>query len=385
MFSSRMDTIEMSGIRKMFELASGDSVNLGLGEPDFQPPEAAVEAVSDAMKRGLNKYGPSSGILPLREAISKRVHRHMKDAGPENVVVTSSGSEALFSSFLTFVNYNERVLIPEPGFVLYQPHSRLVGGVDVPYRLTIEDDFRPDPDEIARLADGNTKMLVVNSPNNPTGGVITRQDRDDLVDVAREKGMVILSDEVYDTIIYPGATHHSFLGVYERAVVVNSFSKIYAMTGWRIGYMAAEIELISKLSLAHFHLVACPSTPIQYGALKALQEGDSYVSTMVEKYRARRDLITSRLNEIPGFHALSPKGSFYSFPSFEMYRGGKRLSSQDLAMEAAKNDLICSPGTAFGKAGENHLRFSFATSRKNISRGMDILEDVVRGFQHHCP
>jgi aspartate aminotransferase len=381
MFSQRMNGIELSGIRKMFDLADKNSINLGLGEPDFQPPEEAIEAVHSAMKMGFNKYGPTNGIPDLRKAIALRLGKYWKNVGAENVVVTSSGSEALFSSSMTFIDPGNSVLIPDPGFVLYRPHVHLTGGRGVAYPLTIENDFRPDVEEMERLADDSTKVLIVNSPNNPTGGMISRQDRDDLVDFARDRDIIIISDEVYDSMTYTGSVHHSFLGKYENAVMVNSFSKIFSMTGWRMGYMAAETELISKLSLAHYHMVACPPTPIQYGALEALKTSDRYIQIMVNEYESRRDLIIRRLNAIDGFRVISPRGTFYSFPTFDRNDGSVRLNSVDMATELAKEGLICSPGTAFGGRGEYHLRFSFVNSRDKIDMGMDILEKVSRRFR----
>jgi aspartate aminotransferase len=380
-FSSRMNGIEQSGIRKMFDMSKEDSINLGLGEPDFQPPQAAIRAVVDAMEKGFNKYGPTNGLPQLREAISRRIGAYWRDAGPQNVIVTNSGTEGLFSSVMTFVSRGEGVLIPNPGFVLYRPQVMLVEGVPVDYTLMQENDFRPDPDEISRRIDERTKALIINSPNNPTGGMITRQDRDDLVDIARDRDIVLISDEVYDSMVYPGNVHHSFLGKYEKGVVVNSFSKIYAMTGWRLGYLVAEEDLLKKISLSHYHMVACPPTPIQYGAIAGLKNSDGFVDMMVTEFKGRRDMITERLNEIPGFNALSPPGTFYSFPSYELFEGASRIPSSDLAIECAKNGMICSHGTSFGSNGEYHLRFSFVNSRENIQHGMDILESIARRHQ----
>lgn len=380
MFSQRMDGIELSGLRKMFELSTENSINLGLGEPDFQPPKEAVEAVGEAMRMGFNKYGPTNGIASLREAISDRLKVYWKNVEPDNIVVTSSGSEALFSCALTFVDNGSHVLIPDPGFVLYKPHVTMMGAVHDDYPLLIENDFRPDIEDIERLVREKTRVMVVNSPSNPTGGMITRQDRDDMVDLARDKNIVIISDEVYDTMTYGGSVHHSFLGVYEKAVMVNSFSKIFAMTGWRMGYMVASEEMISKLKLAHYHMVACPSTPMQYGALAALRGSDGFVDKMVREFQDRRDLITRRLNSIDGFEARSPPGTFYSFPRFELYNNGERLLSTDLAMELARKGLISSPGITFGSKGEYHMRFSFVSNRDHITKGMDLLEDVTRSY-----
>jgi len=381
MFSSRMNGIELSGIRKMFDLSKHNSINLGLGEPDFQPPQPAIDAVYEAMRNGFNKYGPTNGLPQLREEITRRLSSHWKDITTDNVIVTNSGTEGLFSTCLTFVNKGEGVLAPNPGFVLYRPHIQLVEGRSLDYPLLIENEFRPDVDDLARLIDDRTKMMIVNSPNNPTGGMVTRQDRDDLVDLARDRELVLLSDEVYDSMVYSGSVHHSFLGQYEKGVVINSFSKIYAMTGWRLGYVAAEEEVLKKISLAHYHMIACPATPIQYGALAGLRHADGFVEGMVSAFEARRDIITKRINELDGFKALSPPGTFYSFPSYSLRDGARRIPSSDLALECAKAGLICSHGTSFGDRGEYHLRFSFVNSRENILKGMDILEEVSRRYQ----
>jgi len=376
-----MNGIELSGIRKMFDLAMEDSINLGLGEPDFQPPKEAIDAIENAMRGGLNKYGPTNGILPLREAIAFRMRRYWKDASPDNVVVTTSGTQALFSAMLTCVDRGDGVHYPDPRFVMYEPHTRILGGVPIPYKLAIENDFRPDVEEMERSMTDHSRMIIINSPNNPTGGMITRQDRDEIVDIAREHDLFILSDEVYDSIIFTGSTHHSFIGQYEKTILANSFSKIYAMTGWRIGWLAAEDEIIKKISLAHYHMVACPNTTVEYGALAALKTGDRFIEGMVREFEGRRNLITKRINDIPGFHALPPPGTFYSFPSFELFDGKGRLKAEDLAMDLARNGLICSPGTAFGSNGEYHLRFSFVSNKENILKGMDILEEVTKRYR----
>jgi len=272
------------------------------------------------------------------------------------------------------------VLIPDPGFVLYKPHTKLMGAEAREYSLKIDNDFRPDVDELKRKVDERTHVMIVNSPSNPTGGMLTRQDRDDMVDLARDNDIVIISDEVYDAMIYTGSTHHSFLGAYEKAVMVNSFSKIFAMTGWRMGFMVASEEMIASLKLAHYHVIACPSTPMQYGALAALKSSNGFIDRMVREFEGRRDLITSRLNEIDGFKAFSPPGTFYSFPEFNLHDDGERLRSEPLAMELASEGLITSPGTTFGKNGEYHLRLSFVNSREQLGKGMDILERVTRKY-----
>ncbi|MDI6917853.1 MAG: pyridoxal phosphate-dependent aminotransferase [Thermoplasmatales archaeon] len=373
MFAPRMKDIKMSGIRKMFDLAGENAIHLGLGEPDFQPPENAINALKKAVDDGCNKYGATPGMPGLRDAIVEKEKRYRKDLTRDNVVVTAGGTEALMASVFTFIDKGDEVLIPDPGFVLYGPQVRLAGGKPVRYPLFEENGFVPKIEDM-RIT-GKTKAIIVNSPSNPTGSVIDEKTIKAIVDVAEEKNLLIFSDEVYDEIVYEGK-HHSFMGKYDDLIYVNSFSKIYAMTGWRIGYVMAKEEYLREIAKMHYYTMACPPTPIQYAALEALKGSQDYVKKMVTEFKRRRDVIVDEINKIKGFRCLKPKGAFYAFPSFTF-----NISSEELAMRIAASNVIVTPGTAFGQNGEKHLRLSYANSLENIKKGVEIIGKVVEGLR----
>ena len=367
--SRRISEVPMSGIRKMFDLAGPDSINLGLGEPDLAPPSEAIEGMNRAASAGLNKYGPTAGIPELRDAVAKRYSMY-GDLKGSNIMITPSGSSALLEITQSMVDPGDDVLIPSPGFVIYGPHAQLAGGSYTEYRLT-EGDFQPDIDDIQSKIKPNTKMIVVTTPSNPTGGVLDEQTYKALCDIAADKDITILSDEVYDSFVYEGK-HISFMNQLDKAVVVNGFSKMMAVTGWRMGFICANEEVMESLIKMQYHVCASPNMPAQYGILEALPNIEPYLENARSVFKARRDLISKRINEIPGMSIVPPKGAFYAFPSYDM-----DMPSAELANELARNGLICTPGSAFGKYGENHLRFSYAADEKKIEEGMNILEKVI--------
>ncbi len=367
--SKRISEVPMSGIRKMFDLAGPDSINLGLGEPDLAPPVEAIEGMNAAATAGLNKYGPTAGIPELRKAVAERFSKYGDITG-DNIIITPSGSSALLEITQSMIDPGDNVLIPSPGFVIYGPHAQLAGGTYTEYKLT-EGDFQPDTDDIQSKITPETKMLVVTNPSNPTGGVLSEETYKALSDIAADTGVTILSDEVYDSFIYEG-THHSFMNQLDRAVVVNGFSKMMAVTGWRMGFACANEEIMQALIKMQYHVCASPNMPAQYGILNALPNLDPYLENARKVFKARRDLISKRINEIPGMNIIPPRGAFYAFPSYDM-----DMKSADLAAELVKAGLICTPGSAFGSFGEGHLRFSYAADESKINAGMDILEKTV--------
>ena len=369
--SDRLAAITMSGIRKMFDLAKPDSINLGLGEPDLEPPKEAIEGMNAAAVDGKNKYSPTAGIPELRDAIAERFSRYNPGLSGRNVIVTPSGSTALLEMTQAFVDPGDEVLVPSPGFVIYAPHASLAGGKPVEYRLT-EGDFQPDIDYIQDRITEKTKMIVVNNPSNPTGGVLSEESRKALADIAHDKDVMIMSDEVYESFVYEGR-HQSFLPYLDRAVVVGGFSKMMAVTGWRLGFAIANEECMDALVKMQYHVCASPGMPAMYGVLNAMPSIDPYLENARATFKKRRDLISKRINEIDGMNIIPPKGAFYAFPSFDL-----DMTSQELANELVKAGLICTPGSAFGTFGEGHLRFSYAASEEKIDKGMDILADTVR-------
>ena len=367
--SRRISEVPMSGIRKMFDLAGPDSINLGLGEPDLAPPSEAIEGMNKAASAGLNKYGPTAGIPELRDAVAKRYSMY-GDLKGSNIMITPSGSSALLEITQSMVDPGDDVLIPSPGFVIYGPHAQLAGGSYTEYRLT-EGNFQPDIDDIQSKIKPNTRMIVVTTPSNPTGGVLDEQTYKALCDIAADKDITILSDEVYDSFVYEGK-HISFMNQLDKAVVVNGFSKMMAVTGWRMGFICANEEVMESLIKMQYHVCASPNMPAQYGILEALPSIEPYLENARSVFKARRDLISKRINEIPGMSIIPPKGAFYAFPSYDL-----DMPSAELANELARNGLICTPGSAFGKYGENHLRFSYAADELKIEEGMNILEKVI--------
>lgn len=365
--SDRLSSVPMSGIRKMFDLAGKDSINLGLGEPDIEPPKEATEGMAEACRSGRNRYGPTAGVPELRTGVAERYGLAM-----DNIMVTQSGTSALFLLSQSLLNEGDHALIPDPGFVVYGPHAMLSGAKAVPYALT--GDLIPDVDDIRSKITERTKVMFINSPSNPTGGVLDAATHRAICDIAEDHGITVISDEVYEPFVYEGK-HISFKDRLDIAVVVNGFSKMMAVTGWRLGYVMASDDIMPDLIKMNYHMCASPNMPAQYGVLAALPGIDAYLKNARDIFKRRRDLISGRISEIPGMHIRPPKGAFYAFPSYDF-----DISSEDLAMELAKNGLICTPGSSFGGNGENHLRFSYAAGEDKINKGMDILGKTVEGM-----
>lgn len=374
-FSARTRRLEISGIRKMFELAREDSINLGLGELDFETPDIAKKAMAKAVTDGYNRYGPTRGLYELRETLAEELTRYRDDVYAENVIVTAGATQGLLVTSLTLFDHGDEILVPDPGFVIYQPHVIMCGAMPVRYSLKSENGFQPNPEEILELITSRTKGIIVNSPNNPTSGMMDMSVVKALREIAVDHDLVIISDEVYDNIVFEGE-HYSMLHEgYDHLVYINSFSKTYAMTGWRIGYIASSKYIINQLAKLHYYNIACPPTPMQKAALAVLKGPKEELAGWVQILKKRRDIMVERLNNIDGFKCLKPRGAFYTFPSFD-----HDISSEDFGMKLLEEGLICAPGSAFGKGGEGHLRFSFANSLDKIERGMDIVEEVAENI-----
>ncbi len=374
MFASRATHVELSGIRKMFEAAPSGAINLGLGEPDFQPPPHILDALERAVRGGMNKYGPTGGLPELRAAVAERLSRYA-DVAPDQVLITTGATEGLCATMQTLVDRGDEVLTPDPGFVLFAPHITLASGTPVFYQVRKKDEFQPRVKELTELVTPKTKAIIVNSPANPTGGVLDRKTIKGIVDVAEDNDLVIISDEVYEPFVYEGH-HETFLGTYDKLVYVNSFSKLFAMTGWRIGYLVAPPEIVKTLAKISYYFIACPPTPSQVAVLAGLRGPQDSVTRMVKEFHHRREMIVGALNRIEGFDCPWPKGAFYTFPSFDF-----GVTSEALAIQILKAGVICTPGSAFGAGGEGHLRFSYANSRENISKGIEIVSRVAESLR----
>ena len=369
--AQRTRDVEISGIRKMFEGAPPNSINLGLGEPDFDPPRVVLDALCEAVRSGKNHYGPSAGLTDLRAKVAELYRDRDPATSLENVIITGSGSEALMAIALALYDPGDEILVPDPGFVLYAPHARLAGATPVPYELAERRGFRPDFEALEAQVTPHTRAIVVNSPSNPTGAVFDAATVERLVEFAEAHQLYIVSDEVYDGMVYRGR-FVSFWGRSERVVIANSFSKRLAMTGWRLGFLVAPGALAVDINKIHYHIMACPSTPAQIAALAGLEAGPSVTRPMFEEFRARRSLVVKELNRMPGLRCVPPAGAFYAFPHFE-WPG----TASEVAHALLARGLITTPGDAFGHLGSSHLRLSFAASRQALRRGLAILRDYA--------
>jgi aminotransferase len=383
--ASRLSKIKPSGIRRLFSLAQTmqDVIGLGLGEPDLVPPPHVLEAVKRALDLGKTHYTLTSGLPELREALAKKAKREYGlTYNPETeVLVTVGGTQAIFLALMALTNPGDEVLIPDPGFVCYQPSVLIASGIPVSMPLLEENGFRLNAEAVMSHVTEKSRIMIVNSPNNPTGAVFSYDDLSSLARLAVECDLIVISDEVYERITYEGVRHYclaSFPGMRERTLVVGSFSKTYAMTGFRVGYVLGPEELIAPMMLTHQFSVACVSGPAQYAAAAALEGPQDFVDDMVAEFDRRRRLLHKRLNEIEGFSCILPKGAFYVFANI------KRLgmSSEELA-EVLINEgkVVTVPGSAFGRYGEGYLRFSYATQYDKIEEALDRIERVVKNLK----
>jgi len=374
MFPQRVSSLKVSGIRKLFEAAPPGAINLGLGEPDLQPPTVMIKAFEKALEDGYNKYGPSAGVLDLREAIAAYLRRYRKDVSFENIIVTAGATEGMRIACETILGEGDEALVPNPGFIIYGPDVRLAGGKPVEYSLKLEDKYLPNIEEIKSLITPRTKAIVVNSPSNPTGTVFPKETVKALSEVAKDHRLYILSDEVYNDYVYEGE-HWSFARFHNDTIIVNSFSKSLAATGWRIGYVATSKEIVQQLSKVQYYTLACPATATQYAVLEGLKVIDEFMAEVLAEFRKRRDVATKKLSAIPSFSTSAVNGAFYMFPKYS-----QKTSSEKFALKILENGVICAPGSAFGTLGEGHLRFSYANSQENIAKGLDIVKEVAEKF-----
>ncbi|HYA61388.1 MAG TPA: pyridoxal phosphate-dependent aminotransferase [Candidatus Acidoferrum sp.] len=370
MLADRTSRFSISGIRDMFGLTRPDSINLGLGQPDFDTPKHIKEAAKDAIDEGFCSYTPNKGYPELLDAISDYYRRYGLDASQENIIVTAGGSEGLHLAFEVLINPGDQVIVPDPGFVAYSSLAYLAGGTPVSARLKPENDFVLLSEDVADLITNKTKALVLNSPSNPTGSVQPRDEIRAIVELAQDYNFYIISDEVYDRILYEGE-HVSPASIDpERVIVINALSKTFAMTGWRLGYTIAPHNATEEMLKVHQYIQACASSVSQKAAFAALVGSQDFVNSMVSEFRQRKNLVLKRLKGVA--ECVSPKGAFYVFPYIAAYG-----HSRDVAMKLAKNGVIVVAGQAFGQYGEGYIRISYAADRKKIDRAFDIIERVL--------
>jgi aspartate/methionine/tyrosine aminotransferase len=358
--------------------ATGRSViHLEIGEPDFDTPPNIREAAKLAIDRGATHYTPTVGIPELRSAIAADATARKGFAvAPDRVVVVPGGKPVMFFTILALVGEGDEVIYPDPGFPIYESMARFVGGRAVPCPIRQENGFRLDPDELASLVTPRTKLVILNSPANPTGGVSTREDLDRIAAVARDHDLTVLADEIYGRILYEGehVSIASLPGMVDRTIVLDGFSKTYAMTGWRLGYAIVPEPLVTPLGRLIVNSVSCTNAATQWAGVEALTGPQDAVDAMVAEFRARRDLIVDGLNAIPGVTCLRPAGAFYVFPDIS----ATGLAGAELADRLLNEGGVSAlAGTAFGQVGRNHLRFSYATSRENIAEALRRTRAVI--------
>ncbi len=362
---------------RALEKQGKDIVHLEIGEPDFDTPAHIIEAGSEAMHHGFTHYGPSAGLPELRQAIADEVaaSRNIK-VSPDEVVVVPGGKPIMFFSIMALAEEGDEVIYPNPGFPIYESMINFVGAKPVPIRLREEMDFRLDVNELAGLINERTKLIILNSPQNPTGGVLTEQDIADIASAVGNYNTQILSDEIYCRLIFEGK-HHSILKhaqLRDRIILLDGFSKTYAMTGWRMGYGVMRPDLAQVIARMQTNANSCTASFTQMAGVAALKGDQSSVGVMRDEFKRRRDYFAERINRIKGFSCKVPKGAFYMFPNITKTGWPSRKLADALLQEAGVAVLS---GTAFGAYGEGYLRFSIANSIENIEKALDRVEEWV--------
>ena len=362
---------------RKLEAAGADIIHLEIGEPDFDTPRNIIDAGAQALNNGFTHYGPSPGLQEVRDRIAQEIAdtRGIPVSG-ENVVITPGGKPVMFFAILALVDEGDEVLYPNPGFPIYESMINFVGGIPVPMKLLPERNFNIDVAEVASQISPRTKMMIVNSPNNPCGSIIDKEDLKDLARLAHDNGIVVLSDEIYSRFIYEGK-HQSitqFDGLHSQTIILDGFSKTYAMTGWRVGFGVMPTELVEPISRLGTNSVSCTAAFTQMAAMEAMDGPQDAAYHIVEEFKKRRDIIVNGLNQIKGINCPMPKGAFYIFPSIE----GTGMSSRQFADELLEQGGVASlAGESFGQYGKGCIRFSFANSTENIEKALERIDRFV--------
>jgi len=355
-----------------------NAISLAFGEPDQATPSHIIKAAIQALRGGFTHYTAEKGYIHLREAIGRKLKQENGvEADPHfEILVTCGSGQAVDLALRATLNPGDEVLTPSPGFFAYQYCLRFIGAKVVRYPVLEDDEFKPRPDDIEGRVTSRTRMVILNSPSNPTGVVLDKETLRGIADIAADRDLMVLSDEIYEKLIYDGERHYSiasFPGMANRTITINGFSKAYAMTGWRVGYAVARREIIDAMSKIQANTCVCAPAASQIAALAALTGPQECVESMLKEYRRRRDLLVDKLNEIEGFSCGTPRGAFYVFPNI-MALGVSSHEAFELLAEKAR--VVTLPGSFFGEFGEGYLRISYANSYANISKALNRIEEL---------
>jgi aspartate/methionine/tyrosine aminotransferase len=362
---------------RALEAKGQDIVHLEIGEPDFDTPANIIGAATDALHKGFTHYGPSAGLPQLRETIAQYITETRNvSVTPDEVVVVPGGKPIIFFTILALAEEGDEVIYPNPGFPIYESMINYVGAKAVPIQLREEMDFRLDVGELEGLINDRTKLIILNSPHNPTGGVLTKEDIDGIARAIGERDIIVLTDEIYSRLIFEGE-HHSIMsvdGMKERCILLDGFSKTYAMTGWRMGYGVMRPDLAAHIARLMTNSNSCTASFTQVAGIEALRGPQASVETMCAEFKKRRDLMVEGLNKIKGFSCRLPKGAFYVFPNIRQTGWPSKKLADALLDDAGVAGLS---GTAFGDFGEGYLRFSVANSIENIEKALERIGSWV--------
>lgn len=388
--AERLKDVQQSKTRIMFNKcaqlrAAGEKViALTLGEPDFDTPEYVKESCKRALDEGLTKYADNVGIAPLREAICQKLREENGlEYSPEEIGVTSGVAQGMFAAIVSFLNPGDEILVPDPVYLTYNEIPKVAGAVVKNYRLLEENNFQVDIEEIKSLITEKTKMIVIVSPSNPTGGILSEKNLEDISRIAIENDLLVLSDEIYERLTYSESNRcvsiASFPNMKERTIILNGLSKSMAMTGWRIGYMAAPAELIEPMNRLAFYMTAGATSFAQYAAVDAFRGGSKYVEEMRLEFKRRRDYLAAEVNKLKHFSCAVPEGAFYVFMNIKK----TGMTSQEFCEFALeKTRLAVIPGDAFGSCGEGFVRMSYAASMEVLSEAVECLKILDNCFDN---
>lgn len=383
MMNKAVISLQPSGIRRFFDIASemDNVISLSIGEPDFTTPWHVRQEGIRTLEDGKTWYSPNRGFIELREEICRfmKRHYHLSYDSKTDILVTVGGSEAIDLTIRSLVNPGDEVLIPEPSFVCYKPLTIMAGGVPVIIETKKDDSFRLTPEELREKITPKTKLLILPFPNNPTGAVMRRSDLEDIAKIIIENNIMVLSDEIYGELTYGDTKHVSIAeidGMKDRTIVVNGFSKAFAMTGWRLGFAAGPEDIIKQMTKLHQYGIMSAPTTSQYAAIEALKNGDGDITYMREEYDMRRRLIVDALNSM-GLKCFEPEGAFYVFPCIS----GTGLSSEEFCEKLLHSERVAIvPGNAFGDCGEGFTRVSYSYSIKHITEALSRIEHFIKSI-----